>query len=76
MTKLQKLREYFSGKNDGTYISEVEPLLFDKLRSAIGRCKPNISCPTDEFATRLLTTSILDEVKKKFQPDVTIKAAR
>ena len=36
MTKLQKLRECFSGKNDGTYISEVEPLLFDKLRSAIG----------------------------------------
>ena len=76
MTKLQKLRECFSGRNDDTYISEVEPLLFDKLRSAIGRCKSNISCPADEFTTRLLTTLLFDEVRKEVQPDVTIKAAR
>ena len=62
------------GKNDCTYINAVEPLLFDKLFSAIGRCKSNILCPADELATHLLT-AVLVEVKE-FQRHVKIKAAR
>ena len=49
MTKLQKLKECFLGKNDGTYINEVESLLFDKLQSAVGGCNTLNSGSLNQF---------------------------
>ena len=49
MTKLQKLKECFWGKNDGTYINEVESLLFDKLQSAVGGCNTLNSGSLNQF---------------------------
>ena len=47
--KVTKTKGMLFGENDGTYINEVESLLFDKLQSAIGWCNTLNSGSLNQF---------------------------
>ena len=72
---LEVLKKCFR-ENNSSHVKDAESLLLNTLCKALIKQDSERMYEIDEFATLLLTLKIIDEVKKTFNDNATIKAAR